>query len=158
MAEGRTPRRWCPAPHDRRLPSGSRSLAFSATRSAISRLSGAIASLRLGGGIGITADGGANKLQHARRPHSQNKWMGCFKHTGCNNCEPHDSRLVSRVRSGDSAADSRIDDETYENEGGEDNGTFVCAIPLCRGGRASRRRNKMDCDYTEGKKARYRDA
>jgi hypothetical protein len=84
--------------------------------------------------------------------------MGCFKHSGCENCEPHNPRLVSRVRSGNCTADSRIDDEAHENKGGEDNGALVGAIPLLRAGRASPRRDKMGCDYSEGKKERYRNA
>ena len=73
--------------------------------------------------------------------------MGYFKYTSRENCEPHDPRLVSRVRSRDCAADSRIDDEAHENKGSEDNGARVGAISLLRAGCASPPRDKMGRDY-----------
>jgi hypothetical protein len=84
--------------------------------------------------------------------------MGCFKHSGCKNCEPHDPRLISRVRSGDRAADSRICDEAHENKEGEDNRSLVSAITRLRAGRAAPRRDEMGRDHTEGKNDRYCDA
>jgi hypothetical protein len=83
--------------------------------------------------------------------------MGCFKHSRCTNGEPHDPRLVSRVRSGDRAADSRIGDEAHENKEGEDNRALVSAIARLRAAPAAPRRDKMSRDHTEGKNDRYCD-
>src|SRR3979411_2575731 len=86
-----------------------------------------------------------------------NDRMGCFKHSSCKNCEPHDPRLVAGVRSGDCAADSRIGDEADENKGGEDNRALVSAIGRLRAAPAAPRRDKMGRDHTEGKNDRYCD-
>lgn len=83
--------------------------------------------------------------------------MGCFKRCCRNNCEPHDPSLVSRVRSGERAADYRIGDETQENKKREDDRTLV-GVVFSRARRATPRRDKMRYDYTEGKKDRYHNA
>ena len=62
------------------------------------------------------------------------------------------------MRSGDRAADCRIDADAYENEKREDYRALV-TIAVFRGRRVDAPRcNKMGGDYTEGKKDRYRDA
>ena len=86
-----------------------------------------------------------------------NDWMGSFKHSCCNNCEPHDPSLVSRVRSGERAADYGIGDETQKNKKREDDRALV-GVVSSRGRRATPRRDKMRHDYTEAKKDRYHNA
>ena len=83
--------------------------------------------------------------------------MGCFKHSCCNNCEPRDPSLVSRVRSGERAADYGIGDETQKNKKREDDRAPV-GVVSSRGRRATPRRDKMRHDYTKAKKDRYHNA